>query len=83
MRRVFLRIQHQLFLDRNYAAQAEQALRLATDLTPAGPEAVFSYTKLLIEQKRFADARQLVQTAVQLAPGNQNLQNLLQLLKQR
>jgi tetratricopeptide (TPR) repeat protein len=75
--------QANLFLDRNYAAQAEQALRLATDLTPAGPEAVFSYTKLLIEQKRFADARQLVQTAVQLAPGNQNLQNLLQLLKKR
>ncbi len=75
--------QANLFLDRNYTGQAEEALRLATDLTPAGPEAVFRYTSLLIKQNRFAEAAQLAATAVKLAPGNQQFENLLQALNKR
>jgi hypothetical protein len=75
--------QANLFLDRNYAAQAEEAMRLATDLSPAGPEAVFKYVDLLLNQQRFADARQVAETAARLDPGNQQFGNLVQALNRR
>ncbi len=75
--------QANLFLDCDYAAQAEEAMRLATDLTPAGPEAVFKYANLLITQGRFTDARQVAQTAAKLDPANQQFQSLVQALNRR
>jgi hypothetical protein len=72
--------QANLFLDRDYSGQAEEALRLATQLAPASPEAVFSYADLLAKENRFAEASQLVQTALTLAPANQGFQTLLQTL---
>jgi pentatricopeptide repeat protein len=75
--------QANLFLDRNFAGQAEEALRLATQLAPASPEAVFNYAGLLAKENRFAEASQLAQTALTLAPANQQFQNLLQTLNQR
>jgi tetratricopeptide (TPR) repeat protein len=75
--------QANLFLDRNYTGQAEEAFRLATELAPASPEAVFSFTALLTKQKRFAEARQLLESALRLTPGNQQFQNLLQTLNRQ
>jgi tetratricopeptide (TPR) repeat protein len=72
--------QANLFLDRNYSDQAEGALRLATELNPANPEAVYNYAGLLAKENRFAEASQLVQTALTLAPANQGFQTLLQTL---
>jgi hypothetical protein len=75
--------QANLFLDRNYSGQAEEALRLATQLAPASPEAVFDYANLLAKENRFAEASQLVQNALTLAPANQQFQSLLQSLNRR
>ena len=75
--------QANLFLDRNYSSQAEDALRLATQLAPASPEAVYNYAGLLAKENRFAEASQLVQSALTLAPENQGFQSLLQQLNQR
>jgi hypothetical protein len=72
--------QANLFLDRSYSGPAEEALRLATQLAPASPEAVYNYTSLLAKEDRFAEASQLVQTALTLAPANQGFQTLLQAL---
>jgi hypothetical protein len=75
--------QANLFLDRSYSGQAEEALRLATQLAPASPEAVFSYAGLLAKENRFAEASQLVQSALTLAPANQQFQNLLEALSRQ
>ena len=75
--------QANLFLDRNYSGQGEEALRLAVQLAPASTETVFTYAGLLAKENRFAEASQLVQTALTLAPANQQFQTLLQALNQR
>jgi tetratricopeptide (TPR) repeat protein len=72
--------QANLFLDRNYTGQAEEAFRLATELAPASPEVIYKYAGLLAKENRFAEASQLVQTALTLAPADQGFQNLLQAL---
>jgi len=54
-----------LLLHHGYAAEAEQTFRLATEIGPASPEAVFRYVNLLVEQKRFDEAIRISQTAVQ------------------
>jgi len=69
--------QANLFLDRNYTAQAEETLRLATEICPFNPEAVFGYVDLLMGQKRFEDAVLAAQNAVQADPANQQFRNLL------
>lgn len=69
--------QANLFADRQLSSAAEQAYQLATDLSPANPEAVFSYVKLLADQQRFAEARQLVQTAINAAPENETFRQVL------
>jgi hypothetical protein len=66
-----------LFLDRNLSGEAEQAYQLATSLNPAYPEGVFKYVKLLTDQKRFDEARQIVQTAATAAPDNQQFRDLI------
>ena len=71
-----------LFMDRNLSGEAEQAYQLATSLNPAYPESVFQYVKLLTDQKRFDEARQIVQTAALAAPDNTQFQSLLSNLKQ-
>ncbi len=59
-----------LFEQRQLNLQAEQAFQLATTLSPGNPEAVLHYVKMLTEQQRLADARQVVQNAVTTAPDN-------------
>jgi hypothetical protein len=70
--------QANLFASNHLTDQADQAYQLAIQLTPADPGVVFRYVKLLLDQKRFADARQIAATAASLAPDNQQFQNLLQ-----
>jgi hypothetical protein len=41
---------------------------------------VYNYAGLLAKENRFAEASQLVQTALTLAPANQGFQTLLQTL---
>ena len=74
--------QANLFLDRNYTGQAEEAFRLATELAPDNPEAVYKYAGLLAKENRFAEASQLVQSALTLAPANPGFQSLLQALNE-
>lgn len=62
--------QANLFLDRNLTAEAAQAYQLATTLSPSDPAAVFSYINLLLKQQRYNEARQIAQTAANLAPDN-------------
>lgn len=71
-----------LFVDRQLSGEAEQAYQLATSLSPGNPEAVFSYVKLLADQKRLAEARQVVQTAINAAPDNNLFRDVLTNLEQ-
>ena len=52
----------------DFNAEAEQAYRLATEICPDSPEAVFRYVNLLLTQQRFADAVPVVETAVKGRP---------------
>jgi hypothetical protein len=74
--------QANLFLDRNLPGQAEQALQLANQLSPAQSDTVTAYARLLIGQQRTADARQILETAVNLAPDNKSFRDLLGLVNQ-
>ena len=57
----------------NFNAEAEQTYRLAMEICPYDPEAVFSYVNLLVTQQRFAEAVPVVETAVRATPDNQQL----------
>jgi predicted Zn-dependent protease len=70
-----------LMLDRNYPAEAEQVYRIANEILPSSPEAVFRYVQLLIDQKRFADAVPVVQNAVNAAPDEKAFRDLLESVK--
>ena len=67
----------------NFSAEAEQTYRLATEICPYSPEAVFSYVNLLATQQRFAEAVPVVETAVRAAPDNQQLHDLLDTLNKK
>jgi hypothetical protein len=69
--------QAHLLADHSYTADAEQAYEIALQLCPASPEAVFGYVNMLLTQNRAADAMPVVQNAVQAAPDNQQLRDLL------
>jgi len=69
--------QANLFMDRKFSAEAEQAFQLATSLSPANSVGVFSYVALLTEQQRYDEARQIVQTAANAAPDNQQFRELI------
>ena len=59
-----------LLLDRNYGPEGEQALRIATQIDPSSPEAVFRYVNLLAEQKRFDEAIPVAERAVKADVNN-------------
>ncbi len=63
--------------------EADLAFRQALALCPYSPEAVFRYVNLLVEQKRWADAIAVVQTATKLDPKNATLSTLLKELKKK
>jgi hypothetical protein len=65
----------------NFTAEAEETYRLATEMGPSNPEAVFTYAGFLASQKRFAEAIPVAETAANGAPDNPDFRNLLQALK--
>ena len=67
----------------SFNAEAEQAYRLATEICPSSPEAVLRYVSLLSDQQRFTEALPVAETAVKADPDNQQLRNLLDVLKKR
>jgi hypothetical protein len=74
--------QANLFLDRNFSGEAEQAYQLANQLSPANPAAVFGYVNLLTQHQRYDEARRVVQAAVDLAPEYNQFTDLLNRLNQ-
>jgi tetratricopeptide (TPR) repeat protein len=70
-----------LLQDRGFVSQAEEAFRIANELAPESPEAVFRYTHLLVNQNRPADAAVVVENAIRAAPDNTQFQALLQQLR--
>jgi thioredoxin-like negative regulator of GroEL len=52
--------QASLLVDHQYSAEAEQAYRLAMQISPASPEAVYGLGQLLANTGRADEARQLV-----------------------
>jgi len=68
--------QANLFHDRNLDAEAEQAFQMANRLSPSQPEALSGYMNLLLDQKRYEEARQVVQTGLNLAPDSKQLREL-------
>ncbi len=74
--------QANLFLDRNYPGEAEQAFQLANQVNPSNLPSVFGYVNLLTQQQRYDEARRVVQTAMNLAPDNNQLSQLLNQLHQ-
>jgi hypothetical protein len=61
-----------LLLHHGHAAEAEQAFRIATEIGPASPEAVFRYVNVLAGQMRFDEALQVTATAVIADADNQH-----------
>jgi predicted Zn-dependent protease len=70
-----------LFLARNYTAEADQAFRLANAICPTSPESLYRYVNMLVEQKRFQEAEQVGQKAVNAAPDDPQFNALLAQLK--
>jgi hypothetical protein len=61
-----------LLLHHGYPAEAEEAFRLATQIGPASPEAVFRYVNVLAGQQRFDEAIQITETAVRADAEHQH-----------
>jgi len=70
-----------LFLARNYKAEAEQAFRIANEICPTSPEAVYRYVNMLVEQQRMQEAVQVAENALNAAPENRQFGDLLEQLK--
>jgi tetratricopeptide (TPR) repeat protein len=66
-----------LFVERKHPAEAEQLFRLANEVCPYSPEAVFRYANLLVSQNRIGEAVPVAQNALRAAPGNQQFMDLL------
>jgi tetratricopeptide (TPR) repeat protein len=69
-----------LLFDRGYAAEAEEAFRIANEICPSSPEAVFRYVNLLSSQNRLVEAIPIVEKAIKAAPQERQFQDLLQRL---
>jgi hypothetical protein len=65
-----------LLLDHKYTAQAEEAFRLANEICPWSPEAVFRYVNLLLAQGRLEDALRVADNGVRADSGNQQMRAL-------
>jgi tetratricopeptide (TPR) repeat protein len=66
--------QASLLFDRGYAAEAEQTLRLANEIGPGSPEAVFRLLNLLTAQGRVEDAIRAAENAMRSLPSVERLQ---------
>jgi tetratricopeptide (TPR) repeat protein len=70
-----------LLADHQLTAEAEQEFRIALEIYPASPEALFRYVNLLTGQSRADEALPLVEKAIKSSPDDQALQGLLNNLK--
>jgi hypothetical protein len=57
-------------------AEAEQLFRLASEVCPSSPEAVFRYINLLVSQGRVNETLPIVENAIRADPNNQQFQGL-------
>ena len=65
-----------LFEERKHMAEAEQLFRLASEVCPSSPEAVFRYINLLVSQGRVNETLPIVENAIRADPNNQQFQGL-------
>jgi tetratricopeptide (TPR) repeat protein len=72
-----------LLLARNFSAEAEQAFRIASEISPANPEMVHRYIELLTAQNRFSDALNVLQKAMEAAPTDTGFANLARELQRQ
>jgi tetratricopeptide (TPR) repeat protein len=70
-----------LLLSQNYTAEAEAGFRVANELCPSSPEAVFRYVDLLVKQKRFDEAIQVADKGARADPENGQLRGLVEQLR--
>lgn len=70
-----------LLEQQKFLSEAEQAYRLANEVCPISPEAVFRLVNLLLSQNRISDALPVAENAVKAAPDNGQFQGLLKQLK--
>lgn len=66
-----------LFHQQKLDSEADQAFRLAVQLTPSNSEVVTRYATFLSDQARFPEAQAIVQRASQLDPSNETFRSLL------
>jgi len=66
-----------LLLNQNYTAEAEAEFRIANQICPSSPEAVFKYVDLLLNQKRIAEATQVAERGVTADPQNAQFRDLV------
>jgi hypothetical protein len=72
-----------LLVERSHPAEAEQLLRLANEVCPYSPEAVFRYVNFLVERDRIGEALPVAQNAVHAEPNNQQFHDLLAELNEK
>ena len=65
-----------LFEQQKHMAEAEQLFRLASEVCPYSPEAVFRYVNLLVSQGRVNETLPVVENAMRADPNNQSFQSL-------
>jgi tetratricopeptide (TPR) repeat protein len=66
--------QAELLLQRGFASEAEQALRLANEVGVASPDATFRLVGLLQKQERFDEAIAVIEAAERRLPDAERLQ---------
>ncbi len=65
-----------LFEERKHVAEAEQLFRLASEVCPSSPEAVFRYVNLLVSQGRVSETLPIVENAMRADPNNPQFSTL-------
>jgi len=70
-----------LLLDHNYTAEAEAEFRIANQICPSSPDAVFKYVSLLVNQKRMDEATQVAEQGATADPQNAQFRDLVAQLR--
>jgi tetratricopeptide (TPR) repeat protein len=70
--------QAELLSNRNFIREAEETYRLAAEMVPSSPEAVYGYANLLASHGRLYEALPIVEKAIAADPKNQNFKELLE-----
>lgn len=66
-----------MLLERGYVADAEEAFKLANQIAPMSPEAVFRYVNLLVSQGRVNDAIPIAENALRHEAGSKQFTELV------